>query len=366
MVYCLVMLFICVALSCCFIVQVGVYTGPHPGPLLPVPQSQPAPNPFMQFSNGTTSTPGLQPQYVSVPSAQDTQTPESLLSRYHAVSGHSNNVQTSAGANNPDDELQGSERYDLSYSDYPRDAPMSPGEFLPQGLLQTAPAMPPSGSQWARPENPLIPSSDYRATTSIGSQSAYACQALENTTVQASFPVDVLAAKPDTTPSVVAAAVADHPVVDPDSFPSSSVPRSLPQDMHEGSAICDSNSEIKLTTHHSSLTRNEPLCHKLPENAVLSDDDVALLRGASSSSTRARHSRDSRSLGSRSKTKLREVTPKHSCNDLDDYDNVGADDYTTVLRAESRSGDSLVQSDSQRFIVQPDSCDADFSGNIYV
>ena len=319
----------------------------------------------MQFSNGVASTgAGLPPQYVAVTNTQDTPTPESLLTGYHAVSGYSNNSQTTAAANNPDHQLQAIERNDWSYPDYPQDGPMSPGEFLPQGILQPAPAMPPSSSQWLRAENPLIPpSSDYQASTSVVTQSVHAPQALANTTVQASFPVDVVAVKSDSTPRVVAAEVSDYPVVDPCSFPSSSAPQSQPQDTHEDSVVTDSNSQSKLT-RHSSLTRNEPLSRRLPDNAVLSDDDIALLRDASTSSTRARHSRDSRSLGGRSKTNLHDVATKYSCNDLDDYDNVGADDYSTVLRAESRSGESLVQSDSQRFIVQPGSCDADLSGNI--
>ena len=339
----LVMLFrLCIIyLSCCSVVQVGVYG---------MPKSQPAPQPLVQFPNNPASSVGLPSQYAVVTVPQETLTTGSGQTRPLVMPVHSNAGQI---PNSFDNGLQGRERNNWSYSDCAQDGPMSPGEFLPQGLLQQAPGVPPSTTQWARQEDPVIPSSSCQTSTSHATDPLYVTPAPTNATHSIDIPMATDDLLPDgSTALVVDSSIHNHV----GSLPSSNLPQSKSQESPEDIPTNDDNdgsrSHGKFSNHlmeeFVSVASHESLPSRLPKTQSA---DV-LSQGSDTSPKHGHRATDSLSSGSRTKVKIRGVTKKRSNNDEDSRESGGADDYTTVLRAEYQSVASLVSSDSERFIVQ--------------
>lgn len=320
--------------------SVGAYEAP-----------QPAAPPFMQFSNTAAPLAGQPPQRVVVTIPQDPLTTGSALTRPFVSPAQSNTVQTPATTSTPRYGLQGRER-DWPYSDYPQQGPMSPGEFLPQSLLlQQVPSIPPPG-QWARQEDPAIPApSAHQAPASLRSEPLYAASVSANAASHVNRSIDAPTTSDVppggstavvTEPSVVVLSMSNHPQGHrQEDSPTSDYDGSRSQ----GKALNYPMEEF-VTVASPKMSPRRPPENEEPGADVMSqksDTSVKLMSSATA---------DSQLSSNRSKAKIRGLTKKHKTTDAESRDSGGADDYTTVLRAEHQSWASLASSDSERFSVR--------------
>ena len=319
--------------SVCRVVQVGVYGAP-----------QSATQHFVHFSNTSAPPVGQPSQRVAVTIPQDPLTAGSALTRPFVSPPQGS---TPAPTSTPRYGAQGMER-DWGYSDYPQNGPMSPGEFLPEALLQQVPVSPPPG-QWARQEDPATPaSSTHQAPMSsahkVRSEPSYHAPAPANTASRIDHNTNALTTTTSdmppggstvTEPSIVTSSPSiqnhRHQEVSPTSdYSGTSSPGNTPSRPME---------ELTVTSPDASL-------HSAPENEGLGGDVLS-----EKSETSFKHAADSQSSGSRGKTKIRGLTKRHKTADVESRDDGGADDYTSVMKAEQQSWASLASSDSERFTV---------------
>ena len=348
---------LCFCISIGRVVQVGVYGAP-----------QSATQHFVHFSN-TAAPPVSQPsQRVAVTIPQDPLTTGSALTRPFVSPPQSSTVPPSATTSTPRYSVQGRGR-DWGYSDYPQNGPMSPGEFLPEGLLQQVPGNPPPSqwarqeepppsqwarqeepppSQWARQEDPVIPASSTHQTPmssahKVKSEPSYHAPAPANT-----------ASRVDHNTNALTTTTSDIPpggsiVTEPSVVTSSTLIQGRPQAVSPTSNYSGTSSPGKAPSRPmEELTVMSPgtSLHSAPENEGMGADVLS-----QNSETSCKHVVDSQSSSSRGKTKIRGLTKRHKTTDAESRDDGGADDYTSVMNAERQSWASLASSDSERFTV---------------
>ena len=313
-------------------VQVGVYGAP-----------QSATQHFVHFSNTSAPPVGQPSQRVAVTIPQDPLTAGGVLTRPFVSPPQGS---TPAPTSTPLYGVQGRER-DWGYSDYPQNGPMSPGEFLPEALLQQVPANPPP-TQWAGREDPAIPATSTHQTPmssahKVRSEPSYHAPAPANTASRVDHNTNALTT---TTSDILPGG---STVAKPSVVTSSQSIQSHHQEVGPASDYSGTNSpgkepsrpmeELTVTSPNASL-------HGAPENEGLGADVLS-----QNSETSFKHTADSQSSGSRGKTKIRGLTKRHKTADVESRDDGGADDYTSVMKAEQQSWASLASSDSERFTV---------------